>query len=65
MNRRESLIGRRVIHDGTGKTGEIAVEPHLTATSIFVLFDGADHPIPCHPDQIEFLEQDYEYANGF
>jgi hypothetical protein len=65
MSSREIMIGRRVVHDGTGKEGVIAVEPQNTATSVFVLFDGAEHAIPCHPDQIEYLEQPCEYEPYF
>lgn len=52
----EPMRGRRVRHDETRKEGVIVVEPRNTATSVFVLFDGAEHPIPCHPDSLEFVE---------
>ena len=62
MNDHERLVGRRVIHDGTGKEGVIAYEPRMTATSVWVLFDGASEPVPCHPDQIDFIPMEKRYA---
>ncbi len=61
MNER-SFVGRRVIHDGTCKEGIIANHPSSTATTVYVLFDGADEPIPCHPGTIDFIQTENEYA---
>lgn len=50
------LVGRRVRHDETGKEGIVSIEPRNTATHVYVVFDGADFAIPCHPDSLEFVE---------
>lgn len=51
-----TLKGRRVMHDETRKEGVIIVEPRNKATSVYVLFDGAEQPVPCHPSSLELLE---------
>lgn len=55
--RHQSIHGRRVRHDETRKEGYVYVDPGNTATSVFVLFDGADFAIPCYPDSLEFVEE--------
>lgn len=55
------FIGRRVRHDETGKEGVIARHPKAYATRVYVRFDGADFDVPCHPDSIEFVDNDHEH----
>lgn len=50
-------VGRRVMHDETQKQGVVVVQPGSDATHVFVLFDGAEQAIPCHPGSIEYVEK--------
>ncbi|TIX28805.1 hypothetical protein [Mesorhizobium sp.] len=49
-------IGRRVVHDETQKQGFVVVQPGSDATHVYVLFDGADEAVPCHPGSLEYAD---------
>jgi hypothetical protein len=48
-------VGARVLHQVTRKTGTIA-RPVGDPQYVSVRFDGVNHTRPCHPSELDYLE---------
>lgn len=49
--------GQRVRHQETGKSGVIVREKQSAAHYVHVRFDGYKFSLPCHPNALDYLDQ--------
>lgn len=49
-------VGRRVLHTVTKQSGTVAREDKSAGHYVQVMFDGRNHRLPCHPDELQYLE---------
>lgn len=53
--RMSPCVGGRVRHLVTNKSGVITREKMSQGHYVQVKFDGANHSLPCHPTELEYL----------
>lgn len=51
------VVGERVRHLVTLNSGTIGRESPSAMHYVMVLFDGRDFTVPCHPTELEYLDQ--------
>jgi len=47
----------RVRHTVTGNSGEVRRPGPIASSYVSVRFDGMNHNRPCHPEELEILQQ--------
>ena len=52
----QPVIGNRVRHTVTNREGVISREDKNQGHYVQVKFDGQKHSLPCHPDELRYLE---------
>jgi hypothetical protein len=50
----DPVVGQRVTHTVTGKSGEIGREDKSQGHYVMVRFDGMKHRLPCHPTELDY-----------
>jgi hypothetical protein len=61
------VVGRRVTHTVTNKSGIIAREDKGAGHYVQVRFDGQRHALPCHPTELIDASEPYDrdgYTSG-
>ena len=52
----EPIVGQRVTHTVTRKSGVIAREDKSQGHYVQVRFDGQKHTLPCHPTELDYSQ---------
>ena len=54
------VVGQSVLHQVTQRTGTIAPENRSMSHYVQVRFVGKARPMPCHPTELDYLDQQRE-----